>query len=74
MERPKDPFELVLGLRDDVAELRANMRHMSSDMGEMKQDIRRLDDRIFQVLLVQLATLTGTLGSLIVALIALTNH
>jgi hypothetical protein len=34
-------------------------------MVEVKHDLRRLDDRIFQVLLIQPATLATALGSLV---------
>jgi hypothetical protein len=73
VERPRDPFDLVAGLREDVAELRVGSAHLSSDMGEVKQDLRRLDDRIFQVLLIQLATLATALGSLVAALVSVTR-
>jgi len=71
VERPRDPFDLVIGLRDDVAEVRANVRHLSADMVEVKQDIRRVDDRVFQVVLIQLATLAATLGSLATAIVSI---
>jgi hypothetical protein len=69
VERPRDPFELVIGLREDVAELRAAATHTASDLAEVKQDIRRVDDRVFQVLLVQMATLAAVVGSLIAAIL-----
>jgi hypothetical protein len=28
MERPSDPFDLVIGLREDAAELRATIGHL----------------------------------------------
>ena len=56
-----------------VADTRAAVMHLSSDMVEVKQDIRRLDDRIFQVLLIQLATLATALGSLVAALVTATR-
>ena len=72
MERPRDPFELILALRDEVAdlratvgELRATVTHLTSDMAEVKQDIRRLDDRFFQMTLLQLGTLATALAALI---------
>ena len=52
-----------------VADTRAAVVHLSADMVEVKQDIRRLDDRIFQVLVVQLATLATAVGSLVTALV-----
>jgi hypothetical protein len=69
VERPRDPFEFVIGLREDVAGLRAAAAHTSSDLAEVKQDIRRVDDRVFQVLLVQIATLAAVVGSLVAAVL-----
>jgi hypothetical protein len=68
VERARDPFELVVGLREEMAELRTTTAHLSSDVGEVKQDLRRLDDRIFQLLLLQLGTLATALASLVAAL------
>jgi hypothetical protein len=56
-----------------VADTRAAVMHLSSDMVEVKHDIRRLDDRIFQVLAIQLVTLATALGSLVTALITATR-
>lgn len=58
-----DTRAAVLHLAQDVSDLRSEVRH----------DARRLDDRIFQVLLVQLATLATALGSLVAALITATR-
>jgi hypothetical protein len=68
VERPRDPFELVLGLREEVAELRATVGHVSTDIAELRQDFRRLDDRFFQLVLLQLGTLATALASLVAAL------
>jgi len=73
LERPRDPFELVVGLREDVVELRVGFAYLSSQRSEVKQDLRRLDDRIFQVLVIQLATLATALGSLVAALVSVTR-
>ena len=70
MEQQRDPFELVIGLREEMAELRATVAHLSSDMAEVKQDLRRLDDRFFQLTLLQLGTLATALASLVAALIS----
>jgi hypothetical protein len=69
VERPRGPFDLLIGLRGDVAELRVAAAHTSSDLAEVKQDIRRVDDRVFQVLLIQVATLAAVVGSLVAALL-----
>jgi hypothetical protein len=50
-----------------LRELRADVRH---DIAEVRQDVRRLDDRIFQVVLLQLGTLVSAVGALIAALVA----
>jgi hypothetical protein len=56
-----------------VAETRADVRHVQVDVAdlrtELRHDIRRLDGRVFQLLLVQLATLLTALGSLATALV-----
>jgi hypothetical protein len=37
---------------------------------EFRTDIRRLDERVFRVLLVQFATLAAALGALVTALVS----
>lgn len=68
MEQRRDPFELVLGLHEDVAELRATVRHMQGDIAELRQDVRRLDDRLFQLMLLQFGTIATVLATLVVNL------
>lgn len=63
MERPRDVFEEVVGLRISVA-------HLQNDTSEIKQDIRRLDDRIFQMVLLQLGTLAAILASIAATVLA----
>ena len=63
----------MVGLREDVAQLRVGFAHLSSQTSGVKQDLRRLDDRIFQVLVIQLATLATALGSLVAALVSVTR-
>jgi hypothetical protein len=58
-----DTRAAVTLLAEDVADLRS----------EFRQDIRRLDDRIFQTLVIQLTTLATALGSLITALFTATR-
>lgn len=70
MEKPRDPFELVIGLREEMVELRTTVAHLSADVSEVKQDVRRLDDRLFQLVLLQLGTLTTSLAALVAALIS----
>ena len=57
-----------MSLREETAEFRATVVHLSSDMAEVKQDLRRLDDRLFQLMLLQLGTLATALASLVAAL------
>jgi hypothetical protein len=52
-----------------VAETRADVRHVQNDITELRTDFRRLDARVDQLFLVQLATLATALGSLITALV-----
>jgi hypothetical protein len=68
VEQPRDPLELVMSLREETAEFRATVVHLSSDLAEVKQDLRRLDDRLFQLMLLQLGTLATALASLVAAL------
>ena len=68
MEQPRDPLELVMSLREETAEFRATVAHLSSDMAEVKQDLRRLDHRLSQLMLLQLGTLATALASLVPAL------
>ena len=70
MERPRDPLEFVIGLREEMAEARTNIAHLAGDMSEVKQDLRRLDDRLFQLLLLQVGILATALASLVAALVS----
>jgi hypothetical protein len=57
-----------------VAEMRATVGHLASDVSELRQefrgDIRRLDERIFKLMLLQLGTLATALASLVAALVS----
>lgn len=53
-----------------VAETRATVGHVAEDVSELRQDVRRLDGRLFQLLLAQLATLAAALGALVAALVS----
>ena len=44
---------------------------MSSDMADVKHDVRRLDDRLFQVMLLQIGTLAAALASIAAAVISI---
>jgi hypothetical protein len=62
------------GLEAVVAELRADVRHLTSDVAELRQefrqDIRRFDGRLFQMLILQVATLATLFASLVTALVS----
>jgi hypothetical protein len=58
------------GLEAVVAELRADVRHLASDVVELRQDVRRLDGRLFQMLILQVATLATLFASLVTALVS----
>jgi hypothetical protein len=57
-----------------VAETHASVAHLDAEVAELRQefrtDIRRLDDRIFQLMLLTLATLATALASLVTALVS----
>jgi hypothetical protein len=57
-----------------VAETRATAGHLAGDVSELRQefrtDIRRLDERIFKLMLLQLGTLATALASLVAALVS----
>jgi hypothetical protein len=54
-----------------LAEVRVTVTHLATDVANMRQgfrtDIRRLDQRVFQLMLAQFATLAAALGSLVAA-------
>jgi hypothetical protein len=56
-------------LRSEAVELRATVSYLAEQIADMKHefrgDIRRLDDRVFQLMLVTLATLATTIASLV---------
>ena len=58
----------------ELAELRAGMSYLSSELADVGQEfrtgIRRLDDGIFQLMLLQLGTLATALASLVAALVS----
>jgi hypothetical protein len=66
VEQPRElPIEVL-------AEVRTTVAHLATDVADMRQefrtDIRRLDQRVFQLRLAQFATLGAALGSLVAAL------
>jgi hypothetical protein len=60
--------------RIEVVELRASLSQLASEVAGLRQevrtDIRHFDDRIFQLMLLQLGTLATGLVSLVVALVS----
>jgi hypothetical protein len=69
VERARDPLDLLIGLREGFAEMRSTMGHMQTDVSELKLDVRRLDDRVFQVVLLQLGTLAARLVAIVAAVL-----
>ena len=63
MEGPREVFE-------EIVALRVSVEHLHSDMADVKHDIRRLDDRVFQLTLLQLGTLAATLASIAASVLA----
>jgi hypothetical protein len=53
-----------------LADTRAAAKHTAEDLTEPRHDVRRLDDRIFQLMLLTLATLATALASLVTALVS----
>jgi hypothetical protein len=70
VEHPRDPFDLVIGLREEIAEMRTTIGHIQADIVELKHDFRRLDDRLFQLMLLQLGTLATALAALVTAVVS----
>ena len=75
MERPHDlPLEVLVELRTTAARLETTVTHLASDVADMRHefrtDIRRFDERVFRMLLVQFATLAAALGALVTALVS----
>jgi hypothetical protein len=62
--------EQILELREGLAEVRASVRHIETELADLRGDVRRLDARLFQLLLAQLATLATALGALVASLAA----
>jgi hypothetical protein len=63
VERPRDVFE-------EIAALRVSVPHLSTGMADVNHDIRRVDDRLSQVVLIQLGTLAATLASIAASVLA----
>ncbi|HEX9381645.1 MAG TPA: hypothetical protein VF891_09105 [Gaiellaceae bacterium] len=53
-----------------VAETRATVGHLAEDMSGLRQDVRRLDDRLFQLMVLTLATLATVLASLVATILS----
>jgi hypothetical protein len=55
---------------EEIVSVRVSVAHLQTDMTEAKQDIRRLDDRVFKLVLLQLATLAAALASVAASVVA----
>jgi len=53
-----------------VADTRAIAKHTAEDLTELRHDVRRVDDRIFQLMLLTVATLATALASLVTAIVS----
>jgi hypothetical protein len=62
--------DLGWSLEAVVADTRANVGHLAHDLAELRQDVRRLDDRLFQLMLVTLATLATTIATLVANIVS----
>jgi hypothetical protein len=67
VERARDPFDLLIRLREEFAAMRTTIGHIQSDIAELKLDFRRLDDRLFQMMLLQVGTLAAALAAIVAA-------
>jgi hypothetical protein len=60
--------------RDELVEIRAALSHLTAEVADLRQefrtDIRRLDDRVFKLMLLQFGTLATALSSLVAALVS----
>jgi hypothetical protein len=82
MEQPRElPLEVLAELRTTatrldttVTRLETTVTRLASDIADMRHefrtDIRRLDERVFQLILAQFATLAAALGALVTALVS----
>jgi hypothetical protein len=53
-----------------MVEVRTTVAHRSADVAGLRQDFRRLDDRLSQMMLLQLGTLATALAALVAAVIS----
>ena len=71
MEEPRDTtFELLLAMRGELTETRTHVGHLVTDVSELRRDVRRIDGRVDQLFLAQIATLATALAGLVTALVA----
>ena len=70
MEEPRDTtFELLLAMRAELTETRTHLVHLVTDVSELRHDVRRIDGRVDQLFLAQVATLATALAGLVTALV-----
>jgi hypothetical protein len=53
-----------------VADTRASVTLVAQNFAALRHDVRRLDDRLFQLMLVTLATLATTIASVVANLLS----
>jgi hypothetical protein len=61
-------FDLALEMRAGFGELRTRVGHLEAELGDVRGDLRRLDGRFFQLLVLQLTTLATMVGALVTSL------
>ena len=64
-----DQREHAWSLEALIAETRATAVQTAQVTNELRQDFRRMDDRLFRMLLIQLATLATVLGAIVASLV-----
>ena len=56
--------------RGELTETRTHVGHLVTDVSELRRDVRRIDGRVDQLFLAQIATLATALAGLVTALVA----
>jgi len=68
------PLAYVLEVREGLVELRTSVGHLEGDVADLRQELRqrieRLDSRLFQLMVTQIATLGAALAAFAASLAA----